>query len=984
MEHKKKTAVEMPLYPRGSEWRRWDLHVHTPASALENNFSGWDEYVAALEVKGAGVAVLGVTDYCSIEGYKRLLDYRAQGRLAGFQLLMPNLEFRTHPETSAGKAINIHILVSPHDDKHVEEIEHALQVLTYTYKDIPYPCIRASLIKLGKAHDQKQKDDEAAFRHGVNQFKPDFGAFRDWYLKQAWLKANSLVFISNGVDGASGLSKDAGFAAQREELYRFSQGVFSGKPKDREYFLGKGSDSAADVVRKCGSLKPCVHGSDAHGLEKLLEPDLQRYCWIKADPTFEGLRQILHEPADRVYIGPTAPAVVDQSQVVRAIQIKAPAWFAESHIELNPGLVAIVGEKGSGKTALAELLAYASYAWNNEESATSFIRKAESLLGDAEVIVTWGNGVPLSASVPDGPGSDVPLVRYLSQDFVEKLCSTDLTGQALVSEIESVVFSHLPEAERLDASSFDELRRLKTEHLTSKRNAMRAQLSKLNGEIVELQNVVEGRETKQKLLDRAIEGIAAIDQQLPALELNVNKEVAEKLAAENSLLRSKTTELAEINKTLSKVHTARSKLEELRASVETGFDELRLVLLEIGLTAEQIAAFRPVFTGGFENPLNERADELALKANELRGDPETIDPSGKTIADIKARVATLETELATDVQQRERLLALQAQRAKADGERVRLEREIKDIEGRTLASLVAKTEERWKNYLAYFDLIHQETEALRELYRPLSDILASDPENEKTGFEFSVRRHPNVIEWIDRGRSLVDLRKRVPYFDRAAVQEVEKTLSALWRDGDEEGIREYLESLLADFDDGNVGIDGLLVSQATRKQFFDWFFSPEHVTIAYSLKYSGTDLNALSPGARGIVLLMLYLKMDTHDRRPLVIDQPEGNLDSASIYKSLVPFVRKAKKERQIILVTHNPNLVVAADADQVIVATSHKGEHQSHPQLAYTCGSLENCGSDESIRETVCRILEGGREAFKTREGRYAISAEERSSSSG
>ncbi len=114
--------------------------------------------------------------------------------------------------------------------------------------------------------------------------------------------------------------------------------------------------------------------------------------------------------------------------------------------------------------------------------------------------------------------------------------------------------------------------------------------------------------------------------------------------------------------------------------------------------------------------------------------------------------------------------------------------------------------------------------------------------------------------------------------------------------------------------------------------------------------------------------------MDRHDRRPLIIDQPEGNLDSASIYSSLVPYLRRAKKDRQIILVTHNPNLVIAADADQVIVASARKLAGEPHPVITYKAGSLEDCEGDASIRESACRLLEGGREAFRTREDRYSI----------
>jgi ABC-type lipoprotein export system ATPase subunit len=86
----------------------------------------------------------------------------------------------------------------------------------------------------------------------------------------------------------------------------------------------------------------------------------------------------------------------------------------------------------------------------------------------------------------------------------------------------------------------------------------------------------------------------------------------------------------------------------------------------------------------------------------------------------------------------------------------------------------------------------------------------------------------------------------------------------------------------------------------------------------YELKVDEKDLSELSPGERGGLLLVFYLMLDRRDI-PLIIDQPEDNLDNKSVYEILVKFLMKAKKRRQIIIVTHNPNLAVVADAGQII-----------------------------------------------------------------
>jgi predicted ATPase len=150
----------------------------------------------------------------------------------------------------------------------------------------------------------------------------------------------------------------------------------------------------------------------------------------------------------------------------------------------------------------------------------------------------------------------------------------------------------------------------------------------------------------------------------------------------------------------------------------------------------------------------------------------------------------------------------------------------------------------------------------------------------------------------------------------------------------------------------------------------DWLYGTSHIKVSYGLQYDGVDIEQLSPGTRGIVLLLLYVAIDMDDDRPLIIDQPEENLDPKSIYDDLVERFKIAKSRRQIVLVTHNANLVVNTDADQVIVARC--GAHRAGylPELSYESGGLE----DPHIRQQVCEILEGGEAAFKERARRLRV----------
>ena len=125
----------------------------------------------------------------------------------------------------------------------------------------------------------------------------------------------------------------------------------------------------------------------------------------------------------------------------------------------------------------------------------------------------------------------------------------------------------------------------------------------------------------------------------------------------------------------------------------------------------------------------------------------------------------------------------------------------------------------------------------------------------------------------------------------------------------------------------------------------------------------GRDLEELSPGERGIVLLIFYLALNQNSM-PIVIDQPEDNLDNQSVYNKLVPCICAAKQKRQVIIVTHNPNIAVACDAEQIICCQMDKNTHS----ITYSSGAIE----DEEIKKYVVDILEGTMPAFDLRRRKY------------
>jgi len=255
-----------------------------------------------------------VTDYFSIDNYKKVRQFvndirkiddfteeeKSQIRKI---LLIPNVELRMLPATDSGKMINIHYLFNP---DFVDSLDNDFfGSIEYSGGDRSYKMNRKDIIALGKSSDPKL-NDEKAYLKGISEFAVSHESLQKLKETNKDFRNNVLIAVCNSShDGASGLQKHFDLFegktvsspdGVRKAIYKISDCIFSGNPEDAEYFTGKKKDKADTVVLKCGTLKPCIHGSDAHTESKLFNPDQDRYCWIKADPTFNGLQQILHEP----------------------------------------------------------------------------------------------------------------------------------------------------------------------------------------------------------------------------------------------------------------------------------------------------------------------------------------------------------------------------------------------------------------------------------------------------------------------------------------------------------------------------------------------------------------------------------------------------------------------------------------------------------------------------------------------------------------
>jgi energy-coupling factor transporter ATP-binding protein EcfA2 len=980
------------LHPRGSVWHRWEPHVHTPGTVLNDQFTGqdaWERYLKKLEGANPVIRALGVTDYYSTATYERVVNARASGRLKNCELIFPNVEMRLAVGTVKGRWANLHLLVSPEDPSHLEELWRFLSRLTFGAYQDSFNCTKPDLIKLGQRADPNLMG-EAAFAKGATQFKVNFPELIKLYSESAWAKANIVVAVAGSeTDGTSGI-REAADATLRQEIEKFAHIIFASSLSQRDFWLGRKGAGVETLRTRYGGLKPCLHGSDGHDHQSVGSPDGDRYSWIKGAVAFDSLRQAIIDPAGRASVGSHAPFRASPSQVISSVNVTGAEWLKTSTIELNPGLVAIIGARGSGKTALADSIAAGCDAISGRLSDASFLVRARDLLSGVSVRLDWENGRPSERALVDEylDATAYPRARYLSQKFVENLCSATGLTDELLHEIERVIFEAHPSKDRDGAVDFDELRALRATRLRQMRERdedaiatlserigvekdKETQIAGLRLDVKRKQELVAGYvKDRDKLVSRGSEERVA--------RLGTLTAAAEKVRGYLRYFTTQEQTLLSLQDDVAAFRQYRAP-EQLRHAKQT--------FKASDLTDDQWKPFLLRHSGDVDDTLADQLKRCRGSADSWRGKTPSASANADTpliavnavleelpLAVLDAEIDRLQRQINVDNDTAKRYAAVSRRIAEETAALDRLTTTLTDCENAHRRAMDLY-QEREEAYRRVFEAICAEEELLRDLYAPLMQRL-QNASGTLRKLSFSVSRHVDIKRWAALGESLFDLRRQGPFKGRGTLEQwAQATLKEAWEKGTVEAVvhamaafREKNQKELLDL--ANVPRAQQADYRSWLMRFAKWLYGTGHIEIRYSIDYEGVDIRKLSPGTRGIVLLLLYLALDDADDRPLIIDQPEENLDPKSIFDELVEIFVAAKDKRQIVLVTHNANLVVNTDADQVIVASAGAHAPGELPPISYLCGGLESA----TIRKLVCEILEGGEEAFKERARRLRV----------
>ncbi|MBY0467511.1 MAG: AAA family ATPase, partial [Burkholderiaceae bacterium] len=676
----------------------------------------------------------------------------------------------------------------------------------------------------------------------------------------------------------------------------------------------------------------------------------------------------------------------------RSVEITNAPWMRPARLPISASMLAIIGARGSGKTALADLIATGAFGVSSQLSKSSFLRRAADFLTDSSVRIAWEAGQDTEnavAAVDSEDLLDAPHVQYLSQQFVEQLCSSEGLDDSLVTEIQRVIFGAHSEVDRMGAEDFAALLALRLERARESRERQRQALDRAADAITaeqlrkdSLKTLTKDRDEKQKAVDKD-----KADRKL--LVPKGQEQRAKRFEEIAAAVETKQREVSAVKLKLQALNGLAADVDDFRTRrVPDWIDDLKDRRSNAGLSENDWSSFGVQFTGDVDAMLKERSRLAQAQIKRLEG-PAASDPAEDPKADPAApligeadslsahTLRLLERErdrlqrlVGVDEQNARRYRALSEKITKAEGA---LSKVIAEIEraGKADEALKSLRVQRNQAYQGIFKAVVEEESELAALYAPLKSRIASGS-GAVAKLSFSIRRTVDLDAWTQNGEALLDLRTTGPFRGKGELRRVaEAAMGAAWSQGTAAKVSSAMSDFVAAHGDKLLQH---MPAQANRREWarkvVAWLYGTNHIQVGYGLRYDGVDIERLSPGTRGIVLLLLYLAIDADDDRPLIIDQPEENLDPQSVFDELVPVFREAKKRRQIIIVTHNANLVVNTDVDQVIVARCGPHRPGQLPEISYESGGLEN----QTIRSAVCAILEGGERAFRERAKRLRV----------
>jgi|GEM_PF-1442265 len=933
--------LEKLQYNRGSEWRKWDLQACTN---MYNNYSGLglssDDLERMHNLTGLDKSIIN-SDHKNIshdDFAKIFVEY-----LTHFTDL--DVVAITNHNTGEGIDEILAYLNSKKDNDDSENPYNRLNIFPGVEIGCNDRCHILSIFNIETKVSNKYKHDqdgniisektwaeyisdflneigitEPRFGNGGNVKNATIGVFDVLDMANSWEFIAVFPHICNP-DGWWNELQDS--TRKRTYAHQAFGIVDTGSLANNQHLKRILDGKISDFDNKCVAQ---IHTSDANSISEIGS----QFTWIKSDPTFEGLRQIIFEPLTRVKLQTDSPYDNQKKLFLDSIAVSGSTNFIldDFSIPLNRELVTVIGGRGTGKSALLETIAFLNEEHlrvdpNGKKKIIEYYRSNEaksdpkpSFTVKTVLVDKDNNSEDYSKNLDGSENSGLPFV-YIGQEQLSKLATNDVELTKTVCDLVGI----------------DTGGHLKQDLVAEGRNL----LSKITNEQQKINDIFSkhkdsGLQDDDDFSKWASGYMSRLRKQQERLSSKETKDTLQEI-------NDKSSRMLKMDDVLEKGEQAIIGLENLE--INHSIAKFNKGIEELYPGEKNVAVVDP----------QEQVEKIKEFQEKLRNDKTQLEK------DIDARKAEL-------VKQgiKEDINTLMQSATALQREINNIERDIQTFE-ETSESLKELIIERNGLLLKIKQNLGKEKTAITVAFEKFTQPRNDSEQEEKELFE-------KIMSGIEISGEIV--------FDERTLSE--SLLSFV--DGrtipNETAIRKHIAGENPDGTSKHVTLDSLIewvnnadsfkvgVTKNGREKILEYIFTQwqDFVWVKAVAKLNDKRVETLSIGQRGTLLLKIYLAT-SNAKQIFIIDQPEDNLDNDFIMHELVPLIRRAKLSRQIIMSTHNANLVVNADSEQVIVAMLEEDDED------YISGSIENPVINNKIKD----ILEGGEIAFIQRERKYNLS---------
>ncbi len=938
-------------YLKGSEWRKWDLHIHTPLSIIQdyggNNPAIWEKYITALENIDVNTKVIGINDYYFVDGYEKVMEFKKKGRLKNLEKIFPVIEYRIDTFASATEnkfsKINLHVIFDVNENKLQDDIS---KIKSEFIGNIHLS--RSHKTEILSIENLKAKSSDGKLKTGFSEIIPNTEEILNLAKSKQWKDKTLLVL---GYAEWNDLDKSTQLKKSKTELYEATDAFFTASKTDdvtkKEEVLG--------FIAKDKPFKPLIHSLDIHNFSLLDPKNYNCFTWIKADPTFNGLKQIIFEPRERIYIQNEQPEEKNSYSIIDAVRFidnRSEKEFGDDWIYLNSNLNAIIGGKSSGKSLLLYHIAKSiDPDWIKAANESKQKQQIQGYPFEADskwdFEVKWKDGVISrlkDRSKPHKPITYVPqlYLNWIAEEGKDVLNS--LVDNMLIESYEDYKLIRERKKNSINELNLNIIKEIE-------------EFYKIKGKIQEKEKELRSL-SEEKSVRKSIE---LIDEKIKALN-KASKFTDSEMKKYDKLNDSKTSSEAAIIKKeefIEILKIAKNQILNFSEDLSEQLSDSVLNQIEdesILLTAENkkvilslLKSISSKAKGAMMEELESQFSKYSSASDELSELKKSL---LKTIASLKPLEKKVGSEKAFDKLQKDRL---------QEDKKLKKIIQTKDDIGKLKEKL--KIERITSLYKKLFNL-YSEIVKENERYKRIKDA-------DRLELQCNIAFNQDKFE--KNFLSRINKKKSLEYLFGKKIQENEYTF-------DSSKHINIFEDVLKNLIEGKVILNSGFDEKGAVMSLLSDYFSTDYILIQ-----DGDDLLKMSPGKRGIILFQLFLHL-SKSTDPILLDQPEDNLDNRTVYNELNEFIKTKKIQRQIIMVSHNPNLVVSTDAENIIVANQagqNKSGSNRQYKFEYVNGSIEHSFINSSntgilfqsgIRQHVCEILEGGEEAFAKRESKYSV----------